>query len=143
MFLLFIMCNIHNVGTGSHQFRTVNIDTLPAEVLLVSLFILLLEAGHVVGHVDAEDVLTVNVSVQLLALVVVSWEPLLGVGNVHSSVNSSLQGSENLRERTFIKNVRKMIILRKILSMERRSGSLNHNFHMDCQDFVSHPYKLY
>ena len=81
-------------------------------MLLVSLFILLLlEAGHVVGHVDAEDVLTVNISVQLLALVVVSWEPLLGVGNVHSSVNSSLQGSENLRERTFLKIVRKRIDL--------------------------------
>merc|ERR1719394_704218 len=87
------------VGLLVHGFHVGGSNTVldeSAEVLLVSLFILLLEAGHVVGHVDSEDVLTVNISVQLLALVVVSWEPLLGVGNVHSSVNSSLQGSENL-----------------------------------------------
>ena len=70
---------------------------LPAEVLLVGFFILLLEAGHVVGHVLAEDVLPVDISVELLALAVIAGEALLGVGDVQSSINSSLQSCENLQ----------------------------------------------
>merc|ERR1719356_2327059 len=88
-----------SVGLLVHVFHVGCSHTVldePAEMLLVSLFVLLLEAGHVVGHVDAEDVLTVNISVQFLALAVITWEPLLGVWNVHSSVNSSLQSSEDL-----------------------------------------------
>ena len=66
-------------------------------MLLVSFFILLLEAGHVVGHVLAEDVLPVDISVELLALAVIAGEALLGVGDVQSSINSSLQSGENLQ----------------------------------------------
>ena len=66
-------------------------------MLLVSFLILLLEAGHVVGHVLAEDVLPVDISVELLALVVIAGEALLGVGDVQSSINSSLQSGENLQ----------------------------------------------
>ena len=67
-------------------------------MLLVSLLVLLLEAGHVVGHMDTEDVLPVHVSVEALALAVISGETPLGVGDVQSSVNSSLEGSENLKQ---------------------------------------------
>ena len=70
---------------------------LPAEVLLVSLLVLLLKTGHVVGDMKTEDVLSVNVSVQLLALGVISGESLLGVRNVNTSINGSLQSSENLK----------------------------------------------
>ena len=38
----------------------------------------------------------VDISIEGLALAVVSWESLLRVGDVKSSINSSLQGSENL-----------------------------------------------
>ena len=70
---------------------------LPAEVLLVSLLVLLLKTGHVVGDMETEDVLSVHVSVQLLALCVISRESLLGVRNVNTSINGSLQSSENLK----------------------------------------------
>ena len=75
---------------------------VPGEVLLVSLLVLLLEAGHVVGDMQTEDVLSVDISIELLALGVVAGEPLLGVRNVQSTINSSLQSSEDLnRESTF------------------------------------------
>ena len=77
-------------------------DDIPGEVLLVGLLVLLLEAGHVVGDVQAEDVLSVDISIELLALGVVAGEPLLGVRDVQTTINSSLQSSEDLdRESTF------------------------------------------
>ena len=72
---------------------------LPAEVLLELLLVLLLQRLHVLGHVETEDVLSVHVGVQLLTLGVVTGESLLGVGDVQSSVNSALQGSEHLRRK--------------------------------------------
>ena len=70
-------------------------------MLLVGLLVLLLEAGHVVGHMEAEDVLPVNISIELLGLAVVAGEPLLGVRDVQSSINSSLQGSKDLDRKIF------------------------------------------
>lgn len=64
---------------------------------LVSLLVLLLEAGHVVGNMDAEDVLPVHISVEALALAVISGETSLRVRDVKSSINSSLEGGENLK----------------------------------------------
>ena len=66
-------------------------------MLLVSLLVLLLEAGHVVGDMDAEDVLPVHISVEALALAVIAGETSLGVRDVKSSINSSLEGGENLK----------------------------------------------
>merc|ERR1719436_1577394 len=51
---------------------------------------------RVVGHVTSEDVSAVNVGVQLLGLGVVAGEPLLRVGNVETSIDSSLHGGEDL-----------------------------------------------
>merc|ERR1740123_1743556 len=45
---------------------------------------------------NTEDVLPVYVSVQALALAVISGETFLGVRDVKSSIDSSLEGSENL-----------------------------------------------
>ena len=73
-------------------------------MLFVSLFILLLKTGHVVGDVNAKDVFAVNIGIQFLAFVIISWEPLLGVGNVHASVNSSLQCSKYLKARKYVSN---------------------------------------
>ena len=78
--------------------RGLKVRLLPAEVPLELLLILLLETLHVLGHVEPEDVLSVNVSVELLALRVVAREAFLGVGNVESSVNGTLQGSEHLHK---------------------------------------------
>ena len=77
--------------------REIGCPDLPAEVLLVSLLVLLLKTGHVVGDMKTEDVLSVDISVQLLALGVISGESLLGVRNVNTSINGSLQSSENLK----------------------------------------------
>ena len=67
-------------------------------MLLVKLLILPGEVPHVVGDVAAEDVGTVQVGVQLLGLVVVAGETLLGVGDVQSAFNGSPYGGENLQE---------------------------------------------
>merc|ERR1712048_729361 len=82
-----------------HALHAVSSDSIldePAEVLLELLLVLLLQRLHVLRHVETEDVLSVHVGVQLLALGVVTGESLLGVGDVQSSVNSALQGSEHL-----------------------------------------------
>ena len=101
---------------------------LPAEVLLVSLLVLLLETGHVVGHMDAEDVLPVHVSVQALALAVISGETSLGVRDVKSSIDSSLEGSENLKPKfCSLAQVKRGKFPNITFCIS--SGSLNHNFH--------------
>lgn len=46
------------------------------ELFLVGLLILLNQAAHVLGHVQAQDVLPVNLGVELFALRVVAREPL-------------------------------------------------------------------
>ena len=68
----------------------------PAEMLLESLLVLLLETGHVVRHVETEDVLPVHIRVQLLALGVVTRESLLGVRDVQTTVHCSLQRGKHL-----------------------------------------------
>ena len=80
--------------------QTSNIFTKPRnppnKLPLVSLLAFLREILHVVSDMLAEDMGPVDISIERLALAVVSWEPLLRVGDVKSSINSSLQGSENL-----------------------------------------------
>ena len=46
------------------------------ELLLVGVLVLFHQVAHVLGHVDAHDVLAVDLSVELLALSVVSREAL-------------------------------------------------------------------
>ena len=46
------------------------------ELLLVRIFILLHQVAHVLRHVNAQDVLAVDLSVELLALCVISREAL-------------------------------------------------------------------
>merc|ERR1712029_543376 len=87
------------MGLLVHLLHVTGGDTVldePAEVLLVSLLVLLLEAGHVVGHVETEDVLSVNISVEFLALRVIAREALLRVRNIQTTINSSLQSSKDL-----------------------------------------------
>ena len=65
------------------------------ELPLVGFLVILKKVLHVVGHVDTEDVLAVNLCVELLGLVVVAGETLGGVRNVDATVDSSLHGAEN------------------------------------------------
>lgn len=78
------------------------------ELLLVGVFVLLHQVGHVVGHVHAQDVFAVNLGVELLALGVVTGEALqagregrdgagLGVKSGKSQVPSSLFRNKMLK----------------------------------------------
>merc|ERR1719187_2545637 len=68
---------------------------VPGELPLVSLLVLVHEVPHVVGDVDAHDVLAVDVGIQGGALGVVSGESLLGVGDVKAAISSSLHGAKD------------------------------------------------
>jgi hypothetical protein len=59
------------------------------------LVIFLLEGLHVLGDVSTDNVLLQGLGVQLLGLDVVTGEPLLVVGNVETTVRSTLQGTED------------------------------------------------
>lgn len=63
---------------------------------LVRLGILLLELSHVVGNMATEDVAAEGLSNQLLTLIVISDETVDGVGDVQSTIEGSLEGTEDL-----------------------------------------------
>ena len=65
------------------------------ELALVGVLILVLQRAHVLGDVLAEDVVAVNLGVEGLLLSVVAGETLLGVGDVQTTIDGSLQGTEN------------------------------------------------
>merc|ERR1719187_2758326 len=68
---------------------------VPGELPLVSLLVLVHEVPHVVGDVDAHDVLAVDIGVQGGTLGVVPGESLLGVGDVKTAISSSLHGAKD------------------------------------------------
>merc|ERR1740129_460741 len=80
---------LHAVGSDS-------VLDVPGELLLVGILVLLNEVAHVVSHVAAEDVSTVDVSIQLLGLSVIAGEPLLRVGDVKTTINGSLHSGKDL-----------------------------------------------
>ena len=55
------------------------------ELPLVGFLVILKKVPHVVGDVDTKDVLSVNVSAELLRLVIVAGETLGGVGNIDTA----------------------------------------------------------
>lgn len=61
----------------------------------IPLIIFLLKRLHVLSDVTSEDVLFEDLSIQLLGLWVVSGETLLVVGNVNTTVTSTLEGTEH------------------------------------------------
>lgn len=67
-----------------------------AEVALERLRILLLQLLHVVGDVLAENMRTMDLSVEALGLGAVAGETLDGVRNVQTAIDSSLHGAEDL-----------------------------------------------
>lgn len=50
---------------------------------------------HIVGHVDTEDVLPVNLGVELLGFVIVTRESFGGVRDVDATVHGAFHGSKD------------------------------------------------
>jgi len=67
----------------------------PRELLLVSLLVILLQVSHVVRHMLAKDVLTVDGSRELAGLRVVSRESTGAVGDVNASIGCSLESTKD------------------------------------------------
>ena len=65
------------------------------ELRLVALLIVIGESLHVLGNVTSEDVLAQSLGVELLGLNVVTWETLLRVWNVETTVRGTLHGAED------------------------------------------------
>lgn len=66
-----------------------------AELLLVLFRVLSLEVTHVVSDVATEDVLTEYLRVEFLRLSVVAREALVLVGDLETTIDGSLHGSED------------------------------------------------
>ena len=65
------------------------------ELGVVSLLVRLLERLHVVGNVETVDVLAVNGGIELLGLGVVAREAAVAVGDVKTTIDGTLEGSED------------------------------------------------
>ena len=65
------------------------------ELLLVSVFVLLLQVTHVIGDVTTEDMFTMDFGVKFVGFVVVARETLGGVGDVDATVSSTLHGAKD------------------------------------------------
>lgn len=61
---------------SSYRIRCDAILDEAGELFLVGLLVLLHQTAHVLGHVDAQDVFSVDLVVELFALRVVAREPL-------------------------------------------------------------------
>merc|ERR1712243_172075 len=67
-----------------------------AELLLVRLFILIEEAGHVVGNVLTRDVIFVDLGVIFFTLGIVTGETFVAVRDVESSIEGPIEAAEDL-----------------------------------------------
>lgn len=65
------------------------------ELRLVALLIVIGKSLHVLSDVTAEDVLAESLGIELLALNVVTGESALGVGNVKTTIRSTLHGTKD------------------------------------------------
>ena len=68
----------------------------PSKLSLISLLVLFRESFHIVSNMLSHDMSPVDISVERFSLAVIAWEPLLRVGDVKSSIYSSLQSSKHL-----------------------------------------------
>jgi len=66
------------------------------ELSLVGVVVILLQVLHVVGNVQAKNVLAENVRLELLLVGVVAWEALGAVWHVKTTVSSTLHGAKDL-----------------------------------------------
>jgi len=65
------------------------------ELPLVSILVILLQVGHIVRNMLAEDVITVNLSVELFAFSIIAWESTVAVRNVNATISSTFQSSKH------------------------------------------------
>mmetsp|Transcript_30717 Transcript_30717/g.67082 ORF Transcript_30717/g.67082 Transcript_30717/m.67082 type:complete len:308 (+) Transcript_30717:105-1028(+) len=87
------------VHGGVEVSKVIGLDALGdvgREVLVVLLGLLIAHLAHVLGNVLTHDVLLQDLGVELLALLVVTSETLLVVGNIHATVAGTLEGGEHL-----------------------------------------------
>jgi hypothetical protein len=81
-----------------HGLDSVSLDAkldVLGELPLESIIVFFSKRPHVVGNVLAEDVISVDLSVELFALGTVAREALHTVGDVKATVNSALHGTED------------------------------------------------
>merc|ERR1711894_611212 len=86
------------MALGVHALNTISGDTIldeSRELLLVGILVIIIQLPHIVSNVLAKDVVTVNLSIEFLALSIVSGETLGAVRNLKTTINSSLHGTED------------------------------------------------
>jgi hypothetical protein len=82
-----------------HGFERVSSKTslnIAAELLLVTLRVVLLELTHVIGNVTTKDVLAQNFGISSVCLAVEAWETLVAVRDVKTTIDGTLHGREDL-----------------------------------------------
>ena len=87
------------MGLGVHGFQVVSSDASldeAAELTSISFGLIFLQLTHVIGNMTTEQVLAQNFSVQSALGSIVAGETLFAVGNVQSTINGTLEGSEAL-----------------------------------------------
>lgn len=82
-----------------HILELISRDTsldVSGELLVVSLLVLLLEGGHVLSNVLAEDLVAELLRVELLGFTIVTSESLLGVRDIEATIDGTLKAGEDL-----------------------------------------------
>lgn len=86
------------MGLGVELLQAIGLEVILnvlCELRLVSFLVVVGQSLHVFGNVTGEDVLAESVGVEFLALVVVTWESLLVVRDVESTVRGTLESTED------------------------------------------------
>ena len=86
------------VGILVELLKTISLKVIidvARELGLVALLIVIGESLHVLSDVTGEDVLAESLGIELLGLDVETGEAVLGVGNVETTVGSTLHGTED------------------------------------------------
>lgn len=87
--------DVEGAIVGTYIFRADAQLDVAGELALECLLVVSLEFLHVFCNMLAEDVLTVNGSVECLLLGVVAWEALDGMRDVEAAVDSAFHGAEH------------------------------------------------
>merc|ERR1719189_2255345 len=87
------------MGFLVHVLNRIGSDTILNEARKLAfegLFIFFLEALHVISYMLSKDVSSVNIGTELTSLFVISWESLLTVGDIKTTISCTFHGSKNL-----------------------------------------------
>jgi len=86
------------VSIGIQLLKAVSLDVVinvAAELRLVTLLIIIGKSLHVLSNVTAEDVLAESLGIELLGLNVEAREAVLRVGDIETTIRSTLHGTED------------------------------------------------